>query len=208
MDPYSALTHLECSRCRHTYDATVLAGLCQDCSAPLLARYDLNQVTVDPDELARRPPNLWRYHQLLPVSAPEHVVSLGEGMTPMLALPRLGTELGLSRLLVKDEGQLPTGSFKARGAAVGVSRARELGATALAMPTNGNAGAAWAAYAARAGLRMVVAMPTDAPVVTRAEVVATGAELRLAEGRISDAGRLVATLVADDPTLTDVATLK
>lgn len=208
MDPYSALTHLECSKCLRSHDASVPQGLCQDCSAPLLARYDLSQITGGRDQVTTRPPDLWRYHELLPVSAAEHVVTLGEGMTPVLSLPRLGAELGLSRLLVKDEGLLPTGSFKARGAAVGVSRARELGVTGLAMPTNGNAGAAWSAYAARAGIRMVVAMPEDAPAVTRAEVVATGAELRLVAGRISDAGRLVAGLVADDPTLTDVATLK
>ena len=208
MDPYSALTHLECSRCRRTHDSSVLQGLCRDCSAPLLARYDLSRITVGRDELLQRPPDLWRYHELLPVSAPEHVVSLGEGMTPVISLPRLGAELGLSRLLVKDEGLLPTGSFKARGAAVGVSRSAELGVTGLAMPTNGNAGAAWSAYAARAGVRMVVAMPTDAPAVTRAEIVATGAELRLVDGRISDAGQLVAGLVAEDASMTDVATLK
>ena len=208
MDPYSALAHLECSRCRRKHDAAVPQGLCQDCATPLLARYDLSQVTVSRADVANRPPDLSRYHELLPVSSPEHVVSLGGGMTPVLPLPQLGAELGLSRLLVKDEGLLPTGSFKARGAAVGVSRARELGQTALAMPTNGNAGAAWSAYAARAGLRMVVAMPVDAPAVTRAEIVATGAELRLVDGRISDAGRLVTRLVAEDPSLTDVATLK
>ncbi|MBA3339512.1 MAG: threonine synthase [Geodermatophilaceae bacterium] len=208
MDSYSALTRLECSRCGRTYDACVPQGLCEDCSAPLLARYDLSRITIGPSDMAHRPSNLWRYHELLPVSAPEHVVSLGEGRTPVLSLPRLGAELGLTRLLVKDEGLLPTGSFKARGAAVGVARAHELGVTGLAMPTNGNAGAAWAAYAARAGIRMVVAMPGDAPAVPRAEIVATGAELRLVDGRISDAGRLVARLVADDPSLTDVATLK
>ncbi|MGI8723048.1 MAG: threonine synthase [Geodermatophilaceae bacterium] len=208
MDPYSALAHLECSRCRRTYDAAVPQGLCQGCSAPLLARYDLSSVKVSRADVAQRPSDLWRCNELLPVSAPEHVVSLGGGMTPVLPLPRLGAELGLSRLLVKDEGLLPTGSFKARGAAVGVSRARELGVTGLAMPTNGNAGAAWAAYAARAGIRMVVAMPVDAPAVTRAEIVATGAELRLVDGVISDAGQLVKQLVAEDSSLTDVATLK
>ncbi len=208
MAPYSALTHLECSRCRRTHEAAEVQARCEACAAPLLARYDLSQVTVDRGTLTERPSNLWRYHELLPVTGPEHVVSLGEGMTPVLSLPRLGAELGLSRLLVKDEGLLPTGTFKARGAAVGVSRAYELGVTGLAMPTNGNAGAAWSAYAARAGVRMVVAMPADAPAVIRVEVVATGAELRLVDGLISDAGRLVAGLVSADPSLTDVATLK
>lgn len=120
MDPYSALTHLECSRCRRRHDSSVLQGLCQDCSAPLLARYDLSRIQVGRDKLTLRPRDLWRYHELLPVSAPEDIVSLGEAMTPVLRLARLGAEIGLSRLIVKDEGLLPTGSFKARGAAVGV----------------------------------------------------------------------------------------
>ncbi len=193
---FSHLDHLDCPRCGATYDATTWHGVCPRCSGPLLARYDLGAVTVTPAEVAARPPDLWRYHELLPVSAAEHVVSLGEGMTPLLAAPRLGAELGIDRLLVKDEGLLPTGTFKARGAAVGVSRAKELGARAIAMPTNGNAGAAWATYAARAGLPILVAMPVDAPRITRAETVAAGGDLRLVDGLISDAGRLVGSAVA------------
>ena len=115
MDPYSALAHLECARCRRTYDAAVPQGLCRDCAAPLLARYDLSRVTVSRAGVASRPSDLWRCHELLPVSAPEHVVSLGGGMTPVLPLPRLGAELGLSRLLVKDEGLLPTAVSKRAG---------------------------------------------------------------------------------------------
>ncbi len=130
-------------------------------------------------------------------------------MTPLLPAPVLGAEIGVPRLLVKDEGSLPTASFKARGAAVGVSRARELGATRLAMPTNGNAGAAWAAYAARAGLHLLVGMPVGAPTITRAECVVAGADLRLVDGLISDAGRLVAQALAASPDdWFDVATLK
>ena len=206
---WSALDHLECPRCSRTHDAFVRPGLCPACGAPLLARYDLGAVTTKREQVSRRPPDLWRYHELLPVSAPEHVVTLGEGMTPLLPAPRLGAEIGVPGLLVKDEGALPTGSFKARGAAVGVSRASELGATRLAMPTNGNAGAAWAAYAARAGLHLLVGMPLGAPTITRAECVVTGADLRLVDGLISDAGRLVASALAgstDD--WFDVATLK
>jgi len=197
MSAFSALDHLECPRCGATHDATVLQGLCSLCASPLLARYDLSEVRATPAEVGTRPPDLWRYHELLPVSGPDHVVTLGEGMTPLLPARRLGAELGIDRLLVKDDGLLPTGSFKARGAAVGVARARELGATALAMPTNGNAGAAWAAYAARAGLRMSVVMPVGAPTICRAEVVATGGELTLVDGLISDAGRLVGAAIAD-----------
>jgi threonine synthase len=197
MPAFSALDHLECPRCGATHDATVLQGLCSRCASPLLARYDLSDVRATPAEVGTRPPDLWRYHELLPVSGPDHVLTLGEGMTPLLPTPRLGAELGIPRLLVKDDGLLPTGSFKARGAAVGVARARELGATALAMPTNGNAGAAWAAYAARAGLRMSVVMPVAAPAISRVEVAATGGELTLVEGLISDAGRLVGAAITE-----------
>ena len=208
MDSYSTLSHLECPRCGRSHDAAVPQGLCTSCNAPLLVRYDLAGVTCGPSEIAARPPDLWRYHELLPVSGPAHVVTLGEGMTPLLPAPRLGRRIGLPRLMIKDEALLPTGSFKARGAAVGVSRARELGITAMAMPTNGNAGAAWSAYAARAGLQMLVAMPLDAPMITRVETVATGCDLRLVDGLISDAGRLVAQAVGGDRSWVDVGTLK
>jgi threonine synthase len=209
MSAFSALDHLECPRCGATHDATVLQGLCSRCASPLLARYDLSAVGATPAEVGTRPPDLWRYHELLPVSGPDHVVTLGEGMTPLLPTPRLGAELGIARLHVKDDGLLPTGSFKARGAAVGVARARELGATALAMPTNGNAGAAWAAYAARAGLRMSVVMPATAPTISRAEVVVAGGELALVDGLISDAGRLVGAAITEaDGSWFDAGTLK
>jgi threonine synthase len=137
------------------------------------------------------------------------VTTLGEGWTPLLPAARYGADIGVPRLLLKDESLVPTGSFKARGAAVGVSRARELGATHVAMPTNGNAGAAWATYAARAGLRATVAMPRAAPTITRRECVAAGADLHLVDGLIGDAGRLVAGIVAAaDGAIFDVSTLK
>jgi threonine synthase len=128
-------------------------------------------------------------------------------MTPLLPLPRLGAALGLPGLLLKDEGPLPTGSFKARGAAVGVTRAAELGAAGVAMPTNGNAGAAWAAYAARAGLPCLVVMPAGAPAITRSECVAAGTETYLVDGLIGDAGALVAAALAGRPGYQDVSTL-
>lgn len=206
---FSHLDHLECARCRTTYDAGVLQQLCPDDGSPLLARYNLTSVSTRPDEIGRRAPDLWRYHELLPVSGPDHVVSLGEGMTPLLRTPRLAAELGLRNLSIKDDGLLPTGSFKARGAAVGVSRARELGVTRLAMPTNGNAGAAWSTYAARAGLRATIAMPVDAPWITRAETVVTGGDLRLVDGLISDAGKMIgAAVLASPDDWFDVSTLK
>jgi len=160
-------------------------GTCS-CGSPLLARYDLRHVASQaaPREIAGRPADLWRYHELLPVRQAAHVVSLGERMTPLLPMPRLGRALGVPNLLMKDEGLLPTGTFKARGAAVGVSRAAELGVAAIAMPTNGNAGAAWSVYAARAGMRSLIAMPVAAPPVTRAECAAAGAELYLTGGGI------------------------
>ena len=127
--PYSALSHLDCPRCGARHDADLVQGTCP-CGSPLLARYDLGQVAVSPRDIAGRPPDLWRYHELLPVRAPGRVVSLGEGMTPLIALPRLGRALGVPNLLMKDEGLIPTGTFKARGAAVGVSRAAELGVSA------------------------------------------------------------------------------
>ncbi|PRY36252.1 threonine synthase [Umezawaea tangerina] len=207
---FSRLTHLDCARCGRRHDADVLANLCE-CGSPLLARYDLDAVraSVTPADLAGRPPTLWRYHEVLPVRDPRRVVTLGEGMTPLLPLPRLGEALGVPGLLMKDEGLVPTGSFKARGAAVGVSRAAELGATGIAMPTNGNAGAAWALYAARAGLRSVIAMPVDAPEITRAECAVSGADLYLVRGLIGDAGRMIGELVStSDGELFDTSTLK
>src|SRR6476661_6167997 len=147
--PFSSLSHLECSKTGTRYDADIVQGV-SDTGAPLLARYDLDEVraNVTPEEIAARPHDLWRYHEVLPVRDPSHVTTLGEGMTPLLPLPTYGSRIDVPGLLVKDEGLVPTGSFKARGAAVGVSRARELGIRHVAMPTNGNAGAAWATYAA------------------------------------------------------------
>ena len=192
------------------HDAGQPQHLCT-CGSPLLARYDLAEVgrALDPARLAGRTADLWRYRELLPLTDPAHVTTLGEGWTPLLPAPRYGAAVGVPRLLVKDEGLVPTGSFKARGAAVGVSRARELGIRHVAMPTNGNAGAAWATYAARAGIRATIAMPTSAPTITRQECLAAGAELHLVDGLISDAGKLVADLVAaSGGSIFDASTLK
>ena len=206
---YSALSHLDCSRCRTSYDAGQLQGTCE-CGAPLLSRYDLGQVAglVEPSEIASRPPSLWRYHELLPVSSPDGVVSFGEGMTPLIPMSRLGREIGVPGLLMKDDSLLPTATFKARGAAVGVSRAAELGAAGVAMPTNGNAGAAWAAFCGRAGLPLLVAMPADAPEITRSECVVAGAETYVVDGLIGDAGRMLAPVVRQRTGWLDVSTLK
>lgn len=208
MEPFSALDHLECPRCSATHDADRLTNLCA-CGSPLLARYDLEKAveTLTRQALLGREPSMWRYHELLPVRERRNIVTLGEGMTPLMPLPRLGSALGLRDLLIKDEGLLPTGTFKARGAAAGVSRACELGVNELAMPTNGNAGAAWALYAARAGMRSHIVMPVDAPLITRSECTAAGADLTLVDGHIGDAGRVVAAMIAEGG-IFDASTLK
>ncbi len=195
---HSGLSHLECGRCGTRHDADRPQNLCE-CGTPLLARYDLDAVgsSVSPADIASRPPDLWRYRELLPVRDRRHVVTLGEGMSPILPLLSHGARIGVPNLLVKDEGMLPTGSFKARGAAVGVSRALELGIDRITMPTNGNAGAAWATYAARAGLSSLVVMPRDAPPITRMECALAGARLYIVDGLIGDAGKLAAQAVAD-----------
>ena len=192
------LTHLECPRCGQRHEPDRLQNLCS-CGSPLLARYDLAAVAraVTPERFPLRPADLWRYRELLSVADPRHVTTLGEGWTPLLRVPAYGARIGVTDLIVKDEGLTPTGSFKARGAAVGVSRARELGVQRIAMPTNGNAGAAWATYAARAGLGATIVMPLGAPTICRRECLAAGADLRLVDGLISDAGRHVAGIVAD-----------
>jgi threonine synthase len=208
---YSALAFLECSRCPggRRYDADRIQGTC-DCGAPLLARYDLERAAAltGPGQIAARPPSLWRYHELLPVSSAGSAVSFGEGMTPLLPMERLGAALGVPGLLMKDESPLPTGTFKARGAAVGVSRAAELGAAGVTLPSNGNAGAAWAAYTARAGLPCLVVMPAGSPEITWAECVAAGARAYLVDGLIGDAGRLLRATAADRPGYQDVSTLR
>ncbi len=192
MSAYSFMTHLECPKDGRRYDADRVQHLC-GCGAPLLVRYDLPGAgrALPREALAGREPSLWRYHELLPVQDPARVVTLGEGMTPLLPLPRLGAAIGLPKLVMKDEGANPTGTFKARGAATGITRASELGVRTVAMPTNGNAGGAWAAYGARAGIEVVLCMPTDAPPMSVLESVAVGARSYMVRGQISDAGKMI-----------------
>ncbi len=160
---------------------------------PLWVRYDLAAVgaAVSPDEIARRGPSLWRYRELLPLPSDADPVTLGEGMTPLLPCPRLGQAMGLSRLWIKDESQLPTGSFKSRGMTMAVSMARHFGLRRLAIPTAGNAGGALAAYGARAGMEVYVFMPEDTPVINQMEARLAGAQVTLVKGLITDCGRLV-----------------
>jgi threonine synthase len=160
---------------------------------PVWVRYDLDAVgrATDPEQITRRDPTIWRYRELLPLPAGNQPVSLGEGMSPLLAAPKLGARLGTPKLLIKDESQLPTGSFKSRGLAMAVSMARHFGARCLAIPTAGNAGGAMAAYAARAGLEAVVLMPKDTPVINQVECVLAGAKVFLVNGLIGDCGALI-----------------
>lgn len=204
----SALSHLECSKCDATYDADAPQQLCR-CGAPLLARYDLRAAarTFTRERLASREPSLWRYEELLPVRNAANRVTLCERITPIVHLRELGRAIGLSNLHLKDDGALPTGSFKARGAAVGTSRAKELGVRRFAMPTNGNAGGAWCAYGARAGLEAYIVMPQSAPEINRLECVLAGAHVWLVDGLITDAGRIVGKAVAQHG-FYDASTLK
>src|SRR5438128_4610345 len=163
------VTHLESALDGARFDANKLWTMHQ--GRPLWVRYDLPAIhrAVRPEDFAQRPPNLWRYRELLPLPKGAAPLTLGEGMSPLLPCPRLGRELSLPKLLVKDESQLPTGSFKSRGMAVAVSMAQQFGVKRLAAPTAGNAGGALAAYGARAGMQVYVFMPSDTPVITRLE---------------------------------------
>lgn len=201
-------THLECPKCAADYETEKPHQLCV-CGSPLLVKYDLNKVAANMDKqvVAQRPPDLWRYRELLPVVDEEHIITMGEGLTPLLKLNKLGQQLGMRNLYLKDEGIIPSGSFKARGAAVGVSRAKELGVKTLAMPTNGNAGGAWALYCAKAGIEAVIVMPKDAPSIPRSECAIAGASLSLVNGLISDAGKIVAEAIKENQWY-DASTLK
>jgi threonine synthase len=202
-------THLECANCHTEHNAEKLQNVCLNCGKPLLARYDLTRISkiLTKAALRTRTADLWRYRELLPVRNEENIVSLGEGMTPLLAAPRLGASLGMTSLFIKDESVNPTGSFKARGMAVAVSMAKELGATKLAVPSAGNAGAALAAYSARAGLECFIFMPRDTPEANVIECRVAGAHVTLIDGLITDCGAEVARRKEAEGWF-DVSTLK
>jgi len=188
------VTHLECAACHLEHEARRLLNLCRECGKPLLVRYDLQRVrrTLTKESLLGRRADLWRYREVLPVDNEENIVSLGEGWTPLLPAPRLGKQLGIERLYIKDESQNPTQSFKARGMSAAVSMAKELGAQKLAVPSAGNAAGALAAYAARAGLECFIFMPNDTPRANVVECEQTGAHVTLMAGLITDCGAEVA----------------
>jgi threonine synthase len=191
------VTHLECSATGARYPADELHNLSRE-RKPLLVRYDLEAIKkeLSKNVLAGRPRDLWRYRELLPVRRARDIVSLGEPITPILTLPRLAKTLAAGDILVKDESRLPTGSFKARGLALAVSMAKALGVKHMAMPTNGNAGAALSAYASRAGIRSTVFCPADTPEVNVREIALQGASVYRVNGLIDDCGQIVAEGVA------------
>jgi threonine synthase len=203
----SFVTHLEAAIDGTTLPARTVQTVHE--GRPLWVRYDLDAVAAaaDRDALHGRPESMWRYRELLPYEDEASVVSLGETVTPLLDCPRLAQRFGVGRLVIKDESRLPTGSFKARGMAMAVTMARELGIERVAAPTAGNAGGALAAYAARAGMRCDVIMPDDTPVVNRLEAPLYGAHAKLIDGLINECGRLVREGVETEGWF-DMSTLK
>ena len=189
----SFVTHLECADCARKYPAGQPHNLCTDCHRPLWVCYDLDRLREQcpVESLAGRPSDLWRYRELLPYADAANVVSLGETATPILSASRLGSELGLANLQIKDESRLPTGSFKARGMAMAITMANEFGIRRVACPTAGNAGGAMAAYASRAGMESFVFMPDDTPMINLKETHLAGAEVFRVNGLINDCGRIV-----------------
>jgi threonine synthase len=205
----SYLHRLECARCEQSYDPDQLQTFCEACQGPLMARYDLERLRreVDRADFSCRPRGMWRWAEVLPVLSESNRLALGEGDAPLLRIANTGERLGLEWLYVKDESQNPTGSFKARGLAAAVSKAKELGAERLIIPTAGNAGGALAAYAARGGLQACVVMPEDTPYANKRECEITGALVIEVPGLISDAAR-VASQKAQAEGWFDVSTFK
>ncbi len=203
------LVDLVCTKTGKTYSKDLLWNLSPEAEAPLFARYDLNAVakTMRREKLAERVPTMWRYAEVLPVENEQFQVSLGEGFTPLLQVTSLGRKIGVPKLYIKDEGLNPTGSFKARGMSAAISRAAELGAQAIAIPSAGNAGGATAAYAARAGLPAHIFMPKDVPQANYIECKILGANVELIDGLISDCGKIVASRKEAEGWF-DISTLK
>jgi threonine synthase len=204
---FSCLSHLSCTKCPAAYDVARLLNVCTapGCGGALFAEYDLPKLSRD--ETGGRDRTIWRWHELMPARSAEEIVTLGEGGTPLLRAERLGARFGMTDLWIKEEGGNPTGSFKARGLAAAVTMAKALGATAIALPTAGNAGGAAAAYAAKAGLSCHVFMPRDTPKLFGIECETYGAKVTLVDGLIDDCGRIVAAR-KDAEGWFDVSTLK
>jgi threonine synthase len=187
------LSHLECTNCGKTFSAEEIHTTCPECGKVLFARYDLDAARkrFSRDAILKRPGNMWRWFELMPVRDEKNVVTLGEGYTPLLPARELGRKFGAKELYIKEEGLNPTGSFKARGLSAAVSKAKELGVRAIGMPSAGNAGAALAAYGARAGIETRVFIPEDTPDLIKRESFVYGARVYLVKGLINDAGKIV-----------------
>jgi len=205
----SYFNDLRCYDCDRSFDIDIVQTFCPQCQAPLLAYYDLETARekLDRDQFAHRSQGMWRWREVLPVNQPENMITLGEGDTPLLHLPNLGNNLGLSQLYVKDESINPTGSFKARGLAAAVSKAKELGIQKVIIPTAGNAGGAMAAYAARGGLQAYIFMPKDTPEANIKESRIAGATVKLIDGLISEAAGMAGEKARADGWF-DVSTFK
>ena len=204
------VTHLECALCGLRHEANTLQNLCRECAKPLLVRYDLKKAseTLTPESLNGRVSSLWRYREVLPVVDDANIVSLGEGWTPIFRADRIVDTLPIKiNLLIKDEGQNPTQSFKARGMTAAISMANELGVKKVAVPSAGNAAGAMAAYAAKAGMEAHIFMPADTPHANVVECQQTGAHVTLIDGLITDCGKIVAER-KDAEGWFDVSTLK
>ena len=204
------LSYLECSVCGTIHSVRELQTVCKSCGKSLIAKYDLASArkSLRKGDLAHAVNSFWKFSPLLPIAHEDNVVSLGESVTPLVRLPRIGRELGLQQLWMKDEGLLPTGSFKARGLALAISKAKELGVKNICIPSAGNAAGASSAYAARAGLKCFVFMPEDTPSVNIKECQAYGANVVLVKGNISDAGKAMNETRKSYPDWFDVSTLK
>jgi len=202
----SYFSHLICSKCQKKFDHRELQTFCTSCNEPLLAIYDLEKAKsqLSRDSFSDREPNLWRYREFLPVLDERHIITLGEGFTPLI---KLQPRMGLDNIWVKDDSQIPTGSFKARGLAMAISKAHELGVSKVAIPTAGNAGGALASYAIRAGMECFIFMPKDVPQINYLESKLTGANVTLVDGIISDCGKIVAEK-QEEMGWFDVSTLK
>src|SRR5467141_2115181 len=205
----SFVSHVECTICGHRHDAKRVLSVCETCGQMLAVRYDLERVkkSVTKDALKGRPPGMYRFRELTPLDDDEAPVTLGEGSTPLLALPRLAAHFGVRHVWGKDEGQNPTGSFKARGLGMAITKARTLGARGVVIPSAGNAGGAAAVYAARCGLPCAVIVPRGTPPAAIAEAAIAGAKVFTIEGSIATAGKVVAK-VAPQIGWFDLSTLK
>lgn len=205
-DPYSLVSALKCSNCNRSYPISEIINVSPCCNQPLLVEYDHQKIFLKED-LAGRQNNLWRYFEMLPVKDPVNIISLGEGFTPIFPLKKLSDKHGYSSILMKDESNNPTGSFKARGISVAISKAKELGIDKLIIPTAGNAGGALAAYCAKAGMECIVIMPAHTPDLFKNEVELYGANLMTVKGLINDCAKK-ASEINDKNEYFNISTLK